>query len=135
MNIYPHIPDERVDEFFDLPKGTFDSKKHSITFSFRKFPGDQLDYYYNLPIRNYNDLKILDCNESFSRSKHQRFSRNEIIEDGYLYVRLINNKYQNFTAPRKSNSILATRVVPIQITYGKINNFIITNNNVIKNCP
>ncbi|UUF13881.1 MULTISPECIES: hypothetical protein [Flavobacterium] len=30
VNIYPNIPDEKVDDFFGLTKGTFDSKKHRI---------------------------------------------------------------------------------------------------------
>lgn len=84
VNIYPNLPDDKVDEFFLLPKGTFDSEKHSIIFSFIKADAYLLDYYYNLPVYNYSSLKNVDCNESFSKEKHYRFARNEIVDDGIL---------------------------------------------------
>ncbi|MTH18226.1 hypothetical protein [Flavobacterium sp. LC2016-01] len=134
LNIYPNLPDDKVDEFFLLPKGTYDSKKHSIIYSFIKADNYQLDYYYNLPEYNYDNLKNINCNESFSKEKHVRFQRNEIIDDGILYVRLLNHKQNGFDRGNDSRSTLAIRKLAISFTFGKINSTLVNSDGAIRYC-
>ncbi|KOP39280.1 hypothetical protein DBB36_12685 [Flavobacterium sp. WLB] len=133
VNIYPNIPDEKVDDFFGLTKGTFDSKKHRILFSFVKSDGYSLNYYLNLPVYDYNSLKTLDCEEYYSREKHSRFSRKEIVDNGMVYVRLTSDLH-NFNVGESSKSIIAVRAVPISFTFGKINSIIINSERAIRYC-
>ena len=133
VNIYPNIPDEKVDEFFGLTKGTFDKEKHQILFSFVKSDGSPLNYYLNLSVYNYNDLKTLNCEEYYSREKHFRFSRKEIVDNGMVYVRLTNDLH-NFNVGESSKSIIAVKAVPISFTFGKINSIIINSERTIRYC-
>lgn len=135
VNIYPNLPNDEMDEYFGIPKGTFNSQNHFIVYSFGKSDGYLLDYYYNLPVYNYNNLKNLDCNETFSKEKHNRFEKNEIIDNAMLYVRMLNKKNSNnFYTDNLSKSIVAVKIVNINFQYGKINNIIIDKNGVSEHC-
>jgi len=134
VNIYPNLPDHKVDEFFNLPKGTFDSKKHQILYSFVKSDGYLLDYYLNLPIYNYQNRNNINCEESYSNEKHSRISRNEIVDDGMLYVRL-SSDLRAGTSKAKSQSNLAIKTLPISFTFGKINSVIVNEKGTIRYCP
>ena len=123
-----------MDNYFGLTAGTFDSTKHSLIYSFGNANGGVLDYYYNLPVYNYNDLNSIDCKENFSPDKYQRFTRNEIVDNGYLYVRLVNKQYSGFRTAQSSKNILAVKVVPISFTFGKINSIIVNNDGTIRYC-
>ena len=134
VNIYPNLPDEKVDKFFLLPEGTFDTKKHTIIYSFIKSDAYLLDYYYNLPIYNYSSLENLDCKEEFSKEKHYRFNRNEIVDDGILYVRLSTDKSGGFNKAKDSKSTIAIRMLAVNFTFGKINSIIVNSDGAIRYC-
>lgn len=125
VNIYPNLPDEKVDEFFLLPKGTFDRKKHYIIYSFVKSDNYELNYYYNLPVYNYSNLENLNCKENFSKEKHYRFAKNEIINNSILYARLSNIQSNGFHREKNSKSILAVRMLALNIIFGKINSIVV----------
>lgn len=36
VNVYFNLPEEEIDSYFDLEKGTFDKTKHTILCSFQK---------------------------------------------------------------------------------------------------
>ncbi|UOX33291.1 hypothetical protein LXD69_14755 [Flavobacterium sediminilitoris] len=131
VNIYFNLPEEEIDSYFGLEKGTFDKTKHTILCSFQKQNNYLLDYYYNLSI--YNGTDLINCDEKFSIEKHRRFKKYD-INSSTMIVRLVNIRSSNNYSANISNSIIAKKEEYINIGFGKINNIILDKNGASHYC-
>ncbi len=131
INFYFKIPDEHIDSFFNLPKGTYNKNEHAIVCSFQKSSTYGHGAFHNFPIKI--DVNTIDCKESFSIEKHKRFNISNIQDYNNLYIRLINIKNPSILSSEYSSSI-AFRKKEIVFKLGKINNFIIDFNTVDNYC-
>lgn len=123
VNVYFNIPEDEIDVYFDLEKGTFDKNKHAVVCSLEKNEGYMLDYYYNLPIFRTTDG--INCKEEFSIEKHRRFNKNDVNSYSNMIVRLLNSSANSYTA-EPSSATIAKKYEEININFGKINHIVVS---------
>ena len=122
VNAYFNIPENEIDTYFNLEKGTFDKNKHIVVCSLEKSEGYMLNFYYNVP--TYGTTDKINCNEEFSIEKHRRFNKNDINNYSNMIVRLLNFSVNGYHAD-SSNNTIAKKYEEININFGKINHLVV----------
>ena len=131
VNIYFKIDENEIDNYFKLPKGTYDKNKHFIYCSLKAENRISSNDYYNLPLFRFSNNKI-NCGEEFSVENHIRLRKEDISNYKTLYVRLSTDS--NSITNESSTKEVASKIENIDFKFGKINNFILLSEGIVNAC-
>ena len=120
-----------VDDFFDLPDGTFDNDKNILIC---KLPVDVQGFNAS-HVRIKTDLQNIDCNAKFEKGRYIQYKPYELKGTDFEF--LLVNKNANLEAldsPLGQSLILTKKVLTYDYTKGKINRLVASNSGLSEYC-
>lgn len=128
------LSENEVDRFFNLKKGTFETKKHLIVFSLERKEHNILDKYINLPTKMRSGIyPQYECSIEYEQIRTYGFYDYE-IGNGQIIARLISNDASSIK-DLNSNQTVAERRLDLNFKFGEVNIFNIDLEITTLHCP
>lgn len=128
INIYFDIPNEEIDDFFSLDKGTYKSYEDVIFCSIPRSTETSNSSNSKINIYLEKEFDSINCLSKFNPQKDTKLNRKEFLTYSTITLSLYKRDLQY-------NSVLIKKKhIPINLTFGKLNNILLNKNGTINYC-
>jgi hypothetical protein len=121
-----------IDDYFNLPKGTFDVKKHILVCKLPVYT-DMLKPEF---VFIKNDLSYIDCKKKYRKGSHIKYENYELKGDSFdmMIVNMYTNLNSMNTLLWNEKNIVGKKVFSYNYETGKINHLVISKDRIYEYC-